>query len=584
MKRSLRLLGLVLICFWSNFSVQAQSVEELRSWDVDIDKVVKMHRLMKAYSWLKEFSGVVIVAKDEHTVFKYTGGYANLDYKVPNSLTTRYNLCNITQVFTAIAIMQLIEEGKISPDDSVKDYFGSSNAVTQVKTIFPDDKEDGSFDSSHATPQNDVINPDETEQEHLDLLKEAPKKGVITPDDEEQSYFDSLQPTPQSIGGNPDNVELQYSDSPLSKISKEITIHHLLTHTSGIKDYYKIQEYIGGFTLIQTIDDLLDMIMKQPREFPLGTKTQNSASNYVLLAKVVENITQMPFHQYIQEKIFKPIDMHNSGAYIWDKTVFNKATGYTFTQDGISIIAAHYWGAFPFGADALYSTSEDLLKFILAFRKNQVLSTESIQKMLEYGIPTVDSTMVRYGWHTKKINEKNVLLQNGSLKGLSVDLRNYEDDNYTIIVLSNYFEDKAIEIADRIEQVLYNDNYVVGSHPLGFFTNEMIKEHGIKYVVNNFDSILRQKDYKLENLWSLYSLGYDLMDAGKMKEAEEIFRINQSKFPNEPMVYDSMGSLYDKNGEYQLALQNFQKKLQMLPADKRAESMIAYLKNKIAKQ
>lgn len=497
MKKSLQvfMLGLCFVLY-NHQSMQAQTVEELRGWGMDVDKVIKMNRLLKAYSWLKDFSGIVLVAKDEHAVFKYTNSYANLDYKVPNSLTTRYNLSNITHVLTATIIMQLIEEGKISRFDYVKDYL---------------------------------------------------------------------------------------PDLPLA-LSEKVTIHHLLTHTSGIKNYYETADYIVGFTKIKKIDDVLEIILKQPLEFAVGTKAKISQSNYVLLAKIIEILTDTPYQQYIQENIFEVAGMEDSGAYYWDETVSNKAIGYTFQKNGAPIIPANYWGAFPFGGDALYSTSEDLLKFMTAFHQHTFLSAESIKEMLAYGVPTADSTMIQYGWRTKMLNSQQVLLQNGKIEGLSVDMRYYPDDGYTIIVLSNYFEDKAIEMANRIEKVLYDDSFVVAAHPLGFFLNEIIKESGVEFVANNLNNILDTNGYELEKVWTLYSLGYDLMDAGKIDEAGEIFKINLSKFPSEPMAYDSMGAYYDKAGEYRLALQNFERKLQLSPGDKRAQSMITYLKGEVAKQ
>ncbi len=472
---------------------QAQSVEELREWGMDIDKVIKMNRLLKAYSWLKEFSGIVIVAKDDHPVFKYTNGYANLDYKIPNSLTTRYNLSNITHIITAISIMQFIEKNQISRYDLVKDYI---------------------------------------------------------------------------------------SDIPAA-IGEQVTIHHLLTHTSGIKDYYQTFEYIANFSNITQIDELIEIILKQPIEFAVGTKVAVSPSNYVLLAKIVESLSNMPFRQYIEENIFQPAEMDQSGAYFWDETVNNKAIGYTFKENGDAIIPANYWGAFPFGSDALYSTVEDLSKFVLAFNNEQLLNAESKKEMMSYGIPAADSTTFHYGWRSKKLNDQEVLLQNGSIQGLSVDLRHYPSDGYTTIVLSSYFSDKAQEIGGRLEQILYDENFVVAAHPLAFFLNEIIKESGVEFVANNLDNILKTNGFKLEKVWTLYSLGYDLMDNGKMAEAGRIFKINLSKFPQEPMAYDSMGAYYDKNKEYSLALSNFQRKLQFLPNDKRALSMVKYLKKKI---
>ena len=455
----------------------------------ETDRLIKVQRLLRANSWLKQFSGVVLVAKNGEPLYKYTTGYANFDYSIHNSLTGQYNLCEITQSFTALAILQLVEQNKIDLQAPISNYI-----------------------------------------------------------------------------------------SKLPKAYQQITPHQLLIHTAGVIDYYDLPEYIDNFLRIDYIDDLLEVILYQPLQFQPGEKFQRSSSNYVLLAKIVEQVSGKKFEAYLREKITHPIKMLRTDLSNWNEAISNKAVGYSFDKDSHPNASPEFWGAYPFGADAIYSDVEELLLFTEALKGNKLISKKYKEllyrpNLYEDSTSTI-KTALGYGWKTKTLNtNQKVIFQGGYIDNLSTQVRLYED-GFTVIVFSNYFVNVATDIADRIEQALYNEAYTVPRHPLAYFFYELIEADGIGKVVSKFDDILSETHRELDKVWTLNALAKDFYKEGKKSIAEKLYVLNMEKFPSEPIVYESLGEFYYYEKDYSKAKSNYQKKLSILPRDPRAIEML----------
>lgn len=468
--------------------------------DEEIKKRIKIQRLIMSYASLKRFSGVVLVAKKGTPVYKYTTGFANLDYRVQCALSTRFNMANVTQTMTAIAILQLAEQGRI-------------DLYAPIAAYFPD----------------------------------------FPPE-----------------------------------VSSTITIHHLLTHTSGLMDYYNMDEYIEYFLDIDNIGDLIALILSKPMEFTPGTRYKVSNSGYVLLAAIIERMSGVSYPKYIKKNIFSKAKMKDSGLYTWSESVDNKAIGYTKdSRLGLST-SPDFWGAYPFGADAIYCDIEDLLAFGQALNGTSLLSEEYKELMYTPYIKgdtiTNDETWkydVGYGWHVKDINGKRVYHQGGAIDGLSVQFRRYIDTDYTVMVLSNRYEKIAEKIAIEIEKIFHDDAYIMPSHPISFFIYEKMREQGVDEVLANFDDILSDNGFALERVWSLSALGRELSRADKLPTALKLYKLNAQKFPEDPVVWDDLGSCYFTLKNYDLALLNYQKRLKFLPNDRRSKAMIKVIEEEI---
>ena len=475
------------------------------------DRLIKIQRLIRTAAYLDQFAGVVIVAKDFVPIYKHAGGYANLDYSVYNSLEGKFNTCKITEAFTAVAIMQLVEKNKIDLQAPISKYL--PNLTTDIG---------------------------------------------------------------------------------------DLTIHQLLTHTTGLPNYYTNLDYVNDFFAIKNINEMMQLIVSQKKQLNTSFHT-NTPSDYVLLAAVIEKVAQKEYREYITENILKPSGMNFSDLYSWNEVIENNAVGYSFTsRDSLNqkrtvvkrkrsvdnnqeaFQTAEYWGAYPFGADGVYTTAEDLLKFMKNLLQNKLLSKKYTDTLFHnYSIKDINakSSLEQYGYGflTKNTNGQKVLMQGGTLDALSTQIRHYTEDNYTIIVFSNYYANRAEDIADKIERSIYDNEYIVPTEPIGFVFNQYIEQEGLVYVSNNFDEILRRNNIKLDKYYPLNKLSESYMQVGETLTALEILKLNLRRFPNEPMVFDAIGECYLQMKQYDQAIDWFRKKITLLPTDKRAKSMIDYI-------
>lgn len=117
---------------------------------------------------------------------------------------------------------------------------------------------------------------------------------------------------------------------------KDITIHHLLTHTAGIPDYFD-EEVMDDFEelwvrnpmyLIRTLKDFLPLFQNQPMKLKVGERFHYNNAGYILLGLIVEQVSKLPFTDYVEKNIYKKAGMVNSGYYEFDSLPQNTALGY----------------------------------------------------------------------------------------------------------------------------------------------------------------------------------------------------------------------------------------------------------------
>ena len=482
MSKKVLVLGFLLLL---NMSMHAQQKIN------ETDRLIKIQRLLRIYDVLKLFSGVAVVAKDGVPLYKYTAGITNLDYLVPNSLTAQYNLFGISESFTALAVMQLVQQGKANLNAPLANY-----------------------------------------------LPTLP-------------------------------VEL-----------KNITLKQLLAHSSGIKDYYKIPNYVANFLNITKISDLVELIANEPLQFAPDALVQRSSSNYVLLAAVVEKLSGKPYTKYLQDHIFAPAGMKNIASYYWYEIVFNKAVGYTFDENNQPISNAAFWGAYPFGADGIFGNAEEILLYVKALNDGKLLNKEQTETMFT-ALTDPQAGGYGLGWKVKRYNDSTkVVYQNGGVQGLSVFLSHAPKSKYTVVVFSNYNPNTAQQIGSMIDQALYTDDFQVPANAVAFQLDKLAQDFGFDYVIANFDELTRKNGVKIDAPWLLHGYGRDLMQRNEFAKAMDIFKINARKFPNDPVIYDGLGECAFKSNQPELAIRYFEDKLRIKPGDSYATTMLRVIKER----
>jgi len=334
-----------------------------------VDEVIAGHMKVSG------FSGTVLLAKDGKPLVAKGYGYANVEWQIPNSPTTKFRIGSITKQFTSMLVMQLREQGKIKLEDSMCVY---------------------------VTPCPDAWKP--------------------------------------------------------------VTIHHLLTHTSGIPTYTAIPAWREINMVPKTTDQIIAFFRDIPLQWVPGEKYAYNNSGYFLLGVVIEKITGKKYEQALQEMILTPLGLRDTG-YDWSKAILpQRASGYSGNGATLTNAAALDMQQ-PYSAGALYSTVGDLLKW------DQALYTE---KLLPEAAKRVMWTPFRdnyaYGWSIVEpaagvFGGYRRIAHSGGINGFSAMIVRLPDPKVTVIVLGNNEAASAGNVARDIAAIYFGQKYVVPSMP-----------------------------------------------------------------------------------------------------------------------
>ncbi|WP_412985054.1 serine hydrolase [Pontimicrobium sp. IMCC45349] len=336
-------------------------------------------------------------------------------------------------------------------------------------------------------------------------------------------------------------------------LGNEITIYHLLSHTSGVGRYMRHPDYRSNRHQYRTIDDLLPIIYDQKLEFTTpGERFSYSNSGMVLLGAVIEHITGQSYAEYITKNILEPTQMHNTAMRFGDEVVSNRATGYLKSISG-KHLNNNFLSSTPYPDGGILSTVGDMLKFDQSLYSSSLINETSKKEMFK-------ALKVTYGLAFQVENRQDNLVvgHSGGMPGFSSYFSRYLKDKYTIIVLSNY-DMIARNIAHYIEDILYDEDYQLPKERLRFF---IYKNKETITSLDHFDAIaqyITKHKYSLKHPQRLNMIAYEFVRENDLEFAIQLFKLNAHLFPNEANMYDSLGEAYEKNKQYDLALKNYEK-------------------------
>jgi CubicO group peptidase (beta-lactamase class C family) len=213
---------------------------------------------------------------------------------------------------------------------------------------------------------------------------------------------------------------------------KDITVHHLLTHTSGITTMVGNS---GSFPI--TPAELIALFKDLPLDFQPGDRYSYSNCGYWVLGYIIEQVSGQSYKDFIQQAIFEPLEMHDSG---YDQDAPGLAVGY---QDQYSIATESYVSdsSFAYSAGALYSTVEDLYRWDQALYTDQLIPRELLDQMFAPQVSIypdiVGSTAYGYGWFVLDHPGRQIVGHGGAIEGFRAWIFRVPDDCITIILLSN---------------------------------------------------------------------------------------------------------------------------------------------------
>lgn len=313
------------------------------------------------------FSGTVLIARGDKVIAQGAWGEASQRYHVSNNIETKFNLGSMNKMFTALAIGQLVEKGKLRFDTKLGD----------VLTDFPD--------------------------------KDAAAK---------------------------------------------VTVSHLLTHSSGIGDFFS-EEFDKNAHLIYSLSDFLPFITDKPLAFEPGAQFSYSNGGFIVLGLIIEKVTGQNYFDYIRENIYKQAGMTNSDHYDLEIPIENLAIGYTrmsMRGPDEGPRRENYYRHPPRGGGSAgggYSTVVDLHKYARALAADKIV-TRAIRDSLW----TLHSQMgpemgYGYGFGVERMETGYLSVgHNGGAPGITASFHYFPELDLTVTALGNY--DMVAENAARI--------------------------------------------------------------------------------------------------------------------------------------
>jgi CubicO group peptidase (beta-lactamase class C family) len=237
----------------------------------------------------------------------------------------------------------------------------------------------------------------------------------------------------------------------------KITIYNVLTHTSGIPSFTGFPDYRASEWKDTNPTELVGRFRDKPLDFEPSTKFFYSNSGYVLLGYLIEKVSGQTYADFLQQNIFTPLGMKDTGIDSNAAILPQRAQGYRRSPHGIEH-DGYISMTIPFSAGALYSTTGDLLKWEQALFGGKVLKPESLAKMTtpfksDYGC----------GLFIRTVDGHKLVTHGGGIEGFNTSLNYYPDDKLTVIVLGNLAGGAPDQIAGYIGKVALGESVTLTS-------------------------------------------------------------------------------------------------------------------------
>jgi CubicO group peptidase (beta-lactamase class C family) len=256
-------------------------------------------------------------------------------------------------------------------------------------------------------------------------------------------------------------------DDPLTKFfpfppyAAKITVRHLLHHTGGLKDYFELYDEDGedlsrwGEGDRPTAADIVAALAKEPEPaFPAGERFDYSNSGYVVLAEIVGKVSGKPFPRFLRDEMFKPLGMArtrvNDGTGARDE---NQAQGY---EDDEPYEATALDDAY--GDGGVQTTLDDLVRWNAGMDAGKLVSKKTQAEAFESGVLNDGKkTGYGFGWFIGGKKGDRWVNHEGSYGGFTTYYCKELENEISVIVLANFAEAEADELADSISDSLEGD-------------------------------------------------------------------------------------------------------------------------------
>jgi CubicO group peptidase (beta-lactamase class C family) len=224
---------------------------------------------------------------------------------------------------------------------------------------------------------------------------------------------------------------------PSKLVRDSVTIHQLLSHTSGLDNFYVSSEDKMKNLEYKKVSDFVPLFVNDTLLSKPGTKYNYSASGFVVLGLIIEKVSGKSYYDYIRNSILEPAKMFNTSEFEIDSIVTNKASGYTSMFGENKVLKKNdYYLTKASPGGFYYSTIKDLFNFSKALRNYKLLEKQTTELMFKPKVKGYN-TFIGYGIDVDKRYNQTILGHSGGWYGIHCELMDFKKDNYTVIILSN---------------------------------------------------------------------------------------------------------------------------------------------------
>ncbi|WP_428656427.1 serine hydrolase [Runella sp.] len=349
----------------------------------------------------------------------------------------------------------------------------------------------------------------------------------------------------------------------LPEWSTKITIKNLLQYSSGLPD-------INWKTIQSDADIWNDMKQIQALQFEPGTNYAYNNSNVFLQRRIIEKITGMPFHTFVETRMLTPCGMSASEV---DPDMKGNNGTIAFNNDGVESPRQFKYvmtGWTAVTAQDLYKWNECLHSFRLINRDSfkEILTPFAANRQSGLGGGSMEGGVIKEHFHHGSSFDFESFMYTAPSEGIS------------IMLLTNNMNSKLFEIKDAIKAILQGKPYTAPKRSLFMTLRKNSENQTIEQLLAQYNDLKanQSNDYNFENEDDLNQLGYYLMNSKRLDDALRVFELNVRLFPESANVYDSLGEAYLNKGNKERALANYKKSLELDPKNNGAKEAIEQLK------
>lgn len=259
-----------------------------------------------------------------------------------------------------------------------------------------------------------------------------------------------------------DKVTAFYPEFPYT----EVTVRHLLNHTSGLPKYFWLAEHKWDKEHAPSNTEMMDLLTKEKLNpfFRPGANFDYSNTGYFVLSAIVEKVSGQRFADFVDREIFKPLNMRQSFVYSFGQDSIRDGQ-----LSGYRLYRRRWHAAIPgtvndavVGDKNIYSTTEDMLKWVEGLNSGRLISEESLQEMYTRGTTKYNRKVpYGFGFRIQEDGDQKVIYHNGRWNGFSTSLMQYPDEDLVVITLEHSSYNSMKYLNNKVKG-LVEDNFTLG--------------------------------------------------------------------------------------------------------------------------